>query len=217
MKIEKDLEIKLSDGIIPELIKVDFQSLDFGDELYSLYANTSDYDEMLDIAREKYQVFTLDVFKETMESDDARLDLLSNEYFRLSQEDKYLKFIEKVFEANDRKAYVDFGNITNKQKLLEFMMKKSSQLDKIDTFILLSQINIVNSAENSVYAIEDLNILKLFLKGFLREILWNSIYFSKFPLILKSGYDLSLPIIFENKKNRDFYGQMAHDYELYFR
>lgn len=37
----------------------------------------------------------LDVFKDTMQIGDPKLDLLSNEYFRLSQEKKYLSFLRE--------------------------------------------------------------------------------------------------------------------------
>ncbi|MCJ1998153.1 hypothetical protein GYN23_05100, partial [Lactococcus piscium] len=109
MKMGNDLEINLSDGVIPKLLKSNFETQDYDDELYRyLVTDIEESEDALSLVEKKYGKLVLDVFRYTMDTDDPRLDLLSNDYFRLSQEDKYLKFIENVFYLNEEKVYVDF-------------------------------------------------------------------------------------------------------------
>ncbi len=217
MVIEIDLEINIADGIIPKMNKFNDAPLNVNDDLFKLFIHSSNYEEMLDEGREKYQVSILDVFKRTMTADDPRLELLSNEYFRLSQEDKYVQFISKVFELNEQEAYIDFSGTKNRIELINFIENKMRKLDKIDKLILINQVDVLNNDENDIYMINDLPILKVFIKGFLRETLWNSIVFRKYPLILVAGYDLSIHAIFKDNHDKTVYEKIANASNLYLR
>jgi hypothetical protein len=65
--------------------------------------------------------------------------------------------------------------------------------------------------------IDDIVLLKMFLKGILRETLSIDIYFAKKPLLLCNNYDLSLPIVFKNSDDIKMYEKIANKYNLYFR
>jgi hypothetical protein len=65
--------------------------------------------------------------------------------------------------------------------------------------------------------IDDIVLLKMFLKGILRETLSTDIYFAKKPLLLCSNYDLSLPMVFKNSDDIQVYEKIANKYNLYFR
>ncbi|MDT2660323.1 hypothetical protein P7E02_10610 [Enterococcus hulanensis] len=217
MKMGNELEINIQDGKIPELEKMDFTSSSFDNELYKLFFDVEDYHDVVVEATRLKKVAILDVFKETMQIGDPRLDLLSNEYFRLSQENKYLSFFERVFEINDNEAYIDFGGEDDKSKIIESIDNDFEALDKIDRLIYMNQIDILNNGDNYIYKIENINLLKLFIKGFLREKIWNSLYFNSHPMVLISNYDLSLPIIIDNNQDKELYEKIANENNLFFR
>ncbi len=210
-------EINIQDGKIPELEKMDFSSSSFDNELYKLFFDSTDYHELVVEATRLKKVAVLDVFNETMQIGDSRLSLLSNEYFRLSQENKYLSFFERVFEINDNEAYIDLGGEDDKSKITKIMDRQCERLDKIDRLIYVNQIDVLNNGDNYIYKIGNINLLKLFIKGFLREKIWNSLYFNSHPMILLSNYDLSLPIIIDNNKDKQLYEKIANENNLFFR
>lgn len=217
MKMGNESEINIQDGKIPELEKMDFSSSSFDNEVYKSFFNTEDYVELVKEATRHKKSAILDVFNETMQIGDPRLNLLSNEYFRLSQENKYLSFFERVFEINGNEAYIDFAGEDDKRKIIESIDSDCQALDKIDRLIYMNQIDILNNGDNYIYKINNINLLKLFIKGFLREKIWNSLYFNSHPLILVSGYDLSLPIIFDNNKDKNLYEKIANENNLFLR
>ena len=210
-------EINIQDGKIPELEKMDFSSSSFDNELYKLFFDSTDYHELVVEATRLKKVAVLDVFNETMQIGDPRLDLLSNQYFRLSQENKYLSFFERVFEINDNEAYIDLGGEGDKSKITKIMDRQCERLDKIDRLIYVNQIDVLNNGDNYIYKIGNINLLKLFIKGFLREKIWNSLYFNSHPMILISNYDLSLPIIIDNNKDKKLYEKIANENNLFLR
>lgn len=210
-------EINIQDGKIPELKKMDFTSSSFDNELYKLFFDVEDYHDVVVEATRLKKVAILDVFKETMQIGDPRLDLLSNEYFRLSQENKYLSFLERVFEINGNEAYIDLGGEDDKSKIIESIDNDFEALDKIDRLIYMNQIDILNNSDNYIYKIENINLLKLFIKGFLREKIWNSLYFNSHPMILIANYDLSLPIIIDSDKDKKLYEKIANENNLFLR
>ena len=214
MKMGSESEINIQDGKIPELEKMDFSSSSFDIEVYKSFFNTTDYLELVEEATRRKKSAILDVFNETMQIGDPRLNLLSNEYFRLSQENKYLSFFERVFEINDNEAYIDFGGEDDKNKIIERIESHCEGLDKIDRLIYMNQIDILNNGNNYMYKIENINLLKMFIKGFLREKIWNSL---SHPMILIANYDLSLPIIIDNDKDKKLYEKIANENNLFLR
>ena len=81
----------------------------------------------------------------------------------------------------------------------------------------MNQIDILNNGDNYIYKIENINLLKLFIKGFLREKIQNSLYFNSHPMVLISNYDLSLPIIIDNNKDKQLYEKIANENNLFLR
>ncbi|GAA2938832.1 hypothetical protein [Enterococcus raffinosus] len=217
MIMSNESEINIQDGKIPELEKMDFSSSSFDNELYKLFFDSTDYHELVVEATRLKKVAVLDVFNETMQIGDPRLSLLSNEYFRLSQENKYLSFFGRVFEINDNEAYIDLGGEDDKSKITKIMDRQCERLDKIDRLIYVNQIDVLNNGDNYIYKIGNINLLKLFIKGFLREKIWNSLYFNSHPMILISNYDLSLPIIIDNNKDKQLYEKIANENNLFLR
>jgi hypothetical protein len=157
----------------------------------------------------------LDIFSRTLNADDAEIELLSDDYFRLSQEYKYLNFIEKVFELNEKKCYAKaFFSRKTCLSLLDII----HDLDRIDKYLLFHQtqsLNLNSGAE--VYLADDVNLLKTFLRSMLRETWMHDLYFDKKPLLLCGGYDLSLPIVFNNNDDMRYYEKIANECGLFFR
>jgi hypothetical protein len=172
-------------------------------------------DEYFDVVMKKYPHAILDVFEHTLDKSDPRIELLSNEYFRLSQEYKYLNFIEEVFSLNDKKCYIDI--VFEKNSCLSFK-RELCKLDEIDKYILLHQlISFSNANHKKNYLIDDVNLAKMFIRGMLREYWQYSLYFDKNPLILFGNYDLSLPIVCKNENDMKTYEKIANKHGLYFR
>ncbi|MDR1008488.1 MAG: hypothetical protein LBL65_08040 [Campylobacteraceae bacterium] len=175
----------------------------------------SDEDDFYDIAIIKYPHKILDVFDCVLDRLDPRIELLSNEYFRLSQEYRYLGFIEEVFDLNGKKCYVDA--IFNENSHLTFR-RELCCFDEIDKFILLRQLTTFsNIGHKKDYLIDDVNLAKMFIRGMLRESWQYSLYFDKNPLLVMGNYDLSLPLIFKNEKDIKIYEKIASKYGLYVR
>ena len=218
MNMDNGSEINLIGKEIPKLLISDFKKQNYDDELYnSIVDDINGVEDSLVSAENKYGKLILDIFKDKLDVDDPRLELFSNDYFRLCQEEKYLRFIEKVFDMNDGKVYLDFAYFSDNSKLIQFLENKICKLDKIDSYILLNQINILKKNKSHMYFIDDLNILNLFIKGFLREILWCSLYFPKYPMIVSAGYDLGLPVIVKYEKDKNNYTNMAIESGLYLK
>ncbi|MGX7263950.1 hypothetical protein ACWOEF_08135 [Enterococcus crotali] len=216
MKKETNLEIKFQDGVIPKIQPIDSDTVNINSELWALYIQAADYDELFIETEKKYKKVALDVFNKPMAKEDPRLDLLSNNYFKLSQESKFLCFIKKVFELNREKCYIDLGVFGNNQDLIEFMTSQEKYFDQIDKYILLNQIEILKNSKDPIYLIDNLNVLNMFFKCFLRESLWSSLYFNTVPLIIKTNYDISIPLIFQNEADKKVYEKIANESELFF-
>ncbi|OEG19656.1 hypothetical protein BCR23_01360 [Enterococcus quebecensis] len=216
MKKEPDLEIQSQDGIIPKIQPIDSDTVNINSELWELYIRADDYDDLLIETEKKYKKVVLDVFNKPMLKEDPRLDLLSNNYFKLSQESKFLCFIKKVFELNREKCYIDLGTFGNNQDLIEFLISQEKLFDQIDKYIILKQIEILRKSKEPIYLIDDLNVLNMFFKGFLRESLWSSLYFNTVPLIIKTNYDISIPLIFQSEEDKKVYEKIAHESGLFF-
>ncbi|MBL1229822.1 hypothetical protein IW492_11325 [Enterococcus sp. BWB1-3] len=213
--MERDLDKVLLEGEIPKLRPVDEDEMNYNNDLWTLYAKTEDYDEMIEVAKNKYIKRTLDTFSKVLTSDDPKMELLDNEYFKLNQEDKFFRFIEEVFELNKRKCYIDLGVFSNKAEVIDLLTNLKRNLDQIDGYILFNQVDILEKSHQSIYLIDDVNLLKLIFKCFLREKLWNALYFGEIPMIIKTNYDINLPIIFENKRVQKIYEEIANCNQLF--
>ncbi|ALS38806.1 hypothetical protein ATZ35_11405 [Enterococcus rotai] len=216
MKKAINLDIRLEDGIIPIIQPINSDNTSIDSKLWNLYIQSEDYAELFSIAQKTYIKVALDIFNKPMTNEDPRLNLLSNDYFKLSQETKFLYFIKKVFELNKEKCYIDLGIFENSQILTEFLINQEKHLDQIDKYILLNQIEVLKTSKNTVYLIDDLNLLNMFFKGFLRESLWSSLYFNTVPLIIKTNYDISLPLVFQNEEDKKRYEKIANESGLFF-
>jgi len=162
----------------------------------------------------KYTYKILDIFntKKSKESQDALN--LSSEYFKLSQEEKYLNFIIDIFKRNKYRCYVEVNiNFESYEDYLYF----SSKLDQIDKHLLLINFLRNYNRKGNVFLIDDSNLLKMFMKGMLREIFDSVLFFPESQMLIFSNFDLSLPIIIKNKGDENIYGEIARKYSLYLR
>ncbi|WP_086350811.1 hypothetical protein [Candidatus Enterococcus clewellii] len=214
--MKKSLEMDLEDGRIPRLIPVDPDEQNHHNDLWAMYCHAEDYEEIMEHARTEYYKVSLDVFSQVMAKDDSRLSLLSNDYFKLSQEKKFLDFIERGFKLNENECYIDLGTFSDRKALIDFFTKQLSNCDRIDQIILLNQFDLLKESTNTIYLITDSNLLKTFFKLFLRESLWNCLYFNKVPVLIKSNYDISIPLIFRNEQDKKTYEKLAKQSDLFF-
>lgn len=214
--MKKSLEMDLEDGRIPRLIPIDSDEQNNHNALWTMYSHVEDYEEIMEHARTTHYKVSLDVFSKVMAKDDSRLSLLSNDYFKLSQEKKFLDFIERSFKLNENECYIDLGTFGNGNEFLDFFTKQLSNCDRIDQIILLNQFDLLKESTQAIYLITDSNLLKTFFKLFLRESLWNCLYFNKVPVLIKSNYDISIPLIFRNEQEKKTYEKLAKQSDLFF-
>lgn len=161
-----------------------------------------------------YPSVILDIYSSSLDVNSPELLNLNSEYFRLSQEYKYLNFILDCFKKNSYKCIINI-NIFNIK--YEDFIEYTNRLDQIDKYILLKQFNTMKNSKEDLYLIEDINLLKMFMKGILREVFKGSLFFPQLPLIVFDNYDMSLPLVFKNIKDKKDYQEIAEKHSLYFR
>ncbi|MDR0467990.1 MAG: hypothetical protein LBG67_03980 [Campylobacteraceae bacterium] len=180
-------------------------------------SNYTDMENFFEEICGKFPGAILDVFDTTLDTKETRMSLLRDEYFRLSQEYKYLNFIEEVFSINDNMCFIKLDFRRYEASCASRMFSVINRLDAIDKLIFINQeLNLCNCADIN-FIIEDINLLKMFLKSMLREIMRVDLYFDKKPLLLFGNFDLSLPIAFKNSDDMAMYEKIANNHGLYFR
>jgi len=186
----------------------------YSEVFLSNIATQDDDEDYYDEICKKSPNVILDIFPHCLDRDSKEIKYLDSDYFRFINEEKYLNFICDVFEENDRCCYIeyDFYNYSHK-KLIENMKR----LDEVDILILLEQITHFNKEQNNKFMIDDANLLKLFLRGILRENMRLHFFFKKRPLMLFSNFDLSIPLAFKSIADLEYYKKIAKDNNLFFR
>ena len=171
-------------------------------------------EDYFDRVIKQYPNVILDIFHKALEEDSVELEKLESTYFRLENEKKYLDFIEEVFNENDNRCYVniDFQNFD-----IPFILEQINSMDLIDKHLFLYQVEEFKEVRDTHFIIEDINLLKIFMKGILRESLRVDLYFPKKSLLLFSNFDLSLPLVFKNNEDMEYYKLIAQKNDLYFR
>jgi len=176
--------------------------------------NITNQENFFDIVFKYYPSSILDIFSYCLEDNSHELNYLNSEYFRLCNEEKYLKFITEAFLFNENICYVKI-NFSNSD--YSSLLQELNNLDVIDKHIMLHQIISFHSSTNNYFLIDNINLLKMFMKGILREFLRVDLYFPKKPMLLFSNYDLSLPLVFKNNNDLHYYKNIANNNDLYFR
>lgn len=196
---------------IPTLIKTDFNYQKIFIDSIKLESSDEDFFEQ---TVSQYPNTILDIFDKQLNKNSNELKYLESEYFRLTNEDKYLNFITECFKENFKQCFVD---ISVDFKDYENFIYYSNRLDEIDQHLLLRQLVNLDNTEDTIYLVEDINLLKMLMKGICREIFHATLFFPKKPLLLFSNYDLSLPIICKDSNTLEYYRKIAESNQLYFR
>ena len=162
-----------------------------------------------------YPNYILDIFENQLDENSEEIKLLNSDYFKLINEDKYLNFIVEVFRENSSICYVEIPAFKNYSD--DLILRILDRIDLVDRYIILNQIDTISSTSNSNFEIKDKNLLKMFFKCILREIMPIEFYFLDKPLIIFNNFDMSLPIVFKNKEDIEFYKKIAKRHSLFFR
>ena len=171
-------------------------------------------EDYFDTVINQYPNVILDIFNKVLDKDSSDLLKLESTYFRLENEKKYLDFIEEVFNENDNRCYVniDFQNFD-----IASVLEQINNMDLIDKHLFLHQVQEFQKVKGTHFIIEDINLLRMFMKGILREFLRVDLYFPKKPLLLFSNFDLSLPLVFQEEQSKEYYKLIAKKNGLNFR
>jgi len=199
-------------NMIPLLEISDF---DF-EKNFSSKEQSTDYDAFEQFIKQ-YPSGILDVFQECLDQNDPNIKLLDSAYFQLSNEKKYLNFIHDCFIQNSHQCYFQTSiNFKNYEDIIYY----AERLDAIDKYLILNQLQcleITSSNTHKNFLIKDINLLSMFVKGFLREVLHGALFFKEKPIAIYSNFDMSLPIVFFHKDTIDFYKNIAQKNDLFIR
>lgn len=190
---------------------------DFDFEKNFLSKEQSTDDDAFEQFIKQYPSGILDVFQECLNQNDPNIELLDSAYFQLSNEKKYLNFIHDCFMQNSNQCYFQTSiNFKNYEDIIYY----AERLDAIDKYLILNQLQcleITSSNTQKNFLIKDINLLSMFVKGFLREVLHGVLFFKENPIAIYSNFDMSLPIVFFHNKNIDFYKNLAQKNDLFIR
>jgi len=208
MKMEKDLEIKYM-NIIPTLEPT---KILYRNEFVRLENKNEDF---FDYIVERYPNKILDMFENVLKEDSEEIKLLDSKYFKLIKEEKYLNFIVEIFKKNSSICYVEIPAFENYND--DLLLRLMNELDIIDKYILMKQKDVVSFTSESKYIVKDENLLKMLFKCMLRELTSMEFYFLDKPIIIFSNYDMSIPLVFKNKEDIEFYKKIAEKNSLFLR
>jgi hypothetical protein len=169
--------------------------------------------ERLDDLKDFFESAVLDVFPDILPENDSRLALLDCEYFRLSAEKYYKEFVRKVFRENGGVCYWHTQEF--KRGDMQNYLYKIKLMDRIDEMIYSRQFEIREG--NTLFRIENMEILEFVIKYFLRELVGGALFFGKRPFMIVYNYDLSLPVLTESVDDQEYYRELARASGLYFR
>ena len=172
-------------------------------------------DDIFDEIVELYPNKILDMFPDKLEADSEEIKLLDSQYFKLANEEKYLNFIVEVFEKNGLVCYIEVPAFAHYDD--EFFLRLLNELDSIDRYILLEQRDIILSLLETKYIVKDKYLLKTLFKCVLRELMPVEFYFIDRPLIIFNNFDMSLPLVFKEEKDVEYYKNIAEKHSLFLR
>ncbi|PSM51619.1 hypothetical protein CBLAS_1548 [Campylobacter blaseri] len=175
---------------------------------------SDDIDKIVEKMSENHTSRLLTMFEKTLIKNDDRLELLNDDYFKMTKEDSYLKFILEVFRQNDKNCIVN-TNLFNVgyEYFLDYL---NIGIDRKFQYLLLHQYMNFYGKNCSYFCVEDEEILKLLFTFILREnLVINYFLFPKDEICLISNYDCSFPIYFKDKSLVFKYSDIANENELY--
>ena len=181
----------------------------FSDFDFDKYENFDDY-----MMKNNYIGKTLDIFEHQLQINDTQLLIIDNSFLRLKQEEKYLSFVDRLFYENNKSAKV--GHIGIDLSDIQICKIKLEEMDSIDKYILLNQIKTFDNNAN-IYHIDDILLIRFFLKAMLREAISSTLYFENLDIVITDGFDLSLPIYIKSKESYKKYKDIAQKYDLCLR
>ncbi len=156
----------------------------------------------------------LDVFDHVLSCDEADVLFTSFEEHNLKYEDRYVEFINDVYELNKSKPIVVemYLNELSNVEILRIL----NILDYKDKLIFLE---LVRNIENSYYLflIQSSVILPLLIRLSTRELLFTTFYFTEIPISIVGNFDLSFPIFFENPNDICTYLDISKETNLFLR
>ena len=169
--------------------------------------------EGLEELRDFFEHRILDVFPQLLPENDPKISLLDCEYFRLSAEKHYLEFARRVFRENG--GYCYWHTQEFRQGDMQNYLYKIKLMDRIDEMIYSRQFEIREG--NTLFRIEDPEILEFVVKYFLRELIGGALFFERRPLMIVYSYDLSLPLLAETPDDLLHYRELAGASGLHLR
>ena len=176
--------------------------------------NSIEDDDYIDILKTNYPFATLDIFKAKLENNSLSLDKLSSEYFRLGEESKYISFISDIYLKNNNSCIIHTGMLNANMSNNIYVM---SELDLIDKHIFLNLLIKLYPNKSQYFVIDDIDLLRMIIRGILREYFQAELYFVVKPIIIFSNFDMSLPICCKKQEDYIFYEKLANKNDLFFR
>jgi hypothetical protein len=135
------------------------------------------------------------------------------EDYNIIYEERFIQFLKRVHEENNgERNFVDCyfkeahsGGILT---LMEF-------LDYKDKLVLIELLR--KGIDDNPYLELNEEILELMLKLSTRELLFTTMYYRKRPITIWGNYDLAFPVFFKTEEDKEYYKNLAKEYDLYIR
>jgi len=124
-----------------------------------------------------------------------------------TDEQKFIEFIDKVFQLNGQEnSYIDFYLSKLDKKVKENLFTSLNEEDKA---ILKRHINEIE--DETIYFRLQRELIPFITRLCIREILFSTFYFTKFPCTIWGNYNMRFPIFFDNVDNVNKYKEVLEN------
>jgi len=122
-------------------------------------------------------------------------------------EQKFIEFIDRVFQLNGQEnSYIDFYLSKLDKKAKENLF---TSLNEDDKAILKRHINEIE--DETIYFRLQRELIPFITRLCIREILFSTFYFTKFPCTIWGNYNMRFPIFFDNVDNVNKYNEVLEN------
>jgi len=123
-------------------------------------------------------------------------------------EEKFIEFIETIFEENNSEGYVDFylNKISDEDK-----EKLISLIPNEDKDILKLHLNIEPN-DGIFYKLENKSLIPFLVRLNTRELFFVTFYFTNKPITIWGNYDMKFPCFFNKQEDLDFYYNLSKSF-----
>lgn len=170
--------------------------------------------EKIEDCFKKYTHGILDVYDHCLTFEEADELLCSFEEHNLKYENRFVEFMEAIYEINKSQPVVVefYVNELSNIDLLTIL----SYLDYKDKLLFIEQIRYLKDY-SYMFLVEDKELINLLTRLSTRELNFATFYFTQIPVCICGNYDLSFPMFFMDGNGLSTYKDIAEKCGLHIR